>query len=101
MPSPLVQFHPDAAKETDAAVVWYRERSASAADAFLSELDRAVERISETPETWPKYVGETRRFLLRHFPFSVVYRETSGAIQVIAVAHAKRKPGYWKKRLTQ
>ncbi len=80
-----VQFHPGAIDEARAAAQWYRERNASAADAFLSELDRAVEKISETPDTWPLYAGGTRRLLLRRFPFSVIYREISGNIEVVAV----------------
>ncbi len=95
-----VQVHPKAVAEAREAAAWYRERSASAADAFLSELDRAVERIAEAPEMPPRYVGGTRRFLLRHFPYSLVYREKAGTIEVVAIAHARRKPEYWKGRLS-
>lgn len=94
-----VQFHPEATTEARAAIQWYRERSASAAAAFLTELDRAVEKIAQSPELWPQYVRHTRRFLLRHFPFAIVYRETAETIEVIAMAHGRRKPGYWKNRL--
>ena len=94
-----VQFHPEAIAEARAVAQWYRERNTSAADAFLSELNRAVEKISETPEMWPLYAGGTRRLLLRRFPFSVIYREVSGNIEVVAIAHGRRKPGYWKTRL--
>ena len=78
---------------------WYRERNASAAGVFLTEIDRAIEKIAEAPEAWPPYIGGTRRFVLRHFPFSVVYREVRASIEVIAIAHARRKPGYWKDRI--
>jgi plasmid stabilization system protein ParE len=95
----VVQFHPEAIAEARAAAQWYRERNTSAADAFLSELNRAVEKISETPEMRHLYAGGTRRLLLRRFPFSVIYREVSGNIEVVAIAHGRRKPGYWKTRL--
>jgi hypothetical protein len=52
-----------------------RERNETAAEAFLAELDRAVELISESPMRWPNYLHGTRRFLLRRFPFGVVYRQ--------------------------
>jgi plasmid stabilization system protein ParE len=94
-----VKFHPEPVTEASAAAQWYREQSPSAADAFVYELSRAVERIAEAPEMWPPYVGGTRRFLLQRFPFSVVYREVSGIIEVVAVAHGRRKPGYWKDHL--
>jgi plasmid stabilization system protein ParE len=89
-----VELHPGAVVEASAAAQWHRERSASAADAFLSELDRAVEKIAEAPEMSPRYVQGTRRHVLRHFPFSIVYREVSGSIEVVAIAHGRRKPGY-------
>ena len=70
-----VDVHPEAVAEAQAAYRWYRERNETAAEAFLVELDRAVELISEGPLTWPVYFHSTRHFLLRRFPFSVVYRE--------------------------
>lgn len=71
---PPVEFHPEALSEAEAAADWYRERSPRAADAFLAELDRAIETIAAAPERYPMFLGGTRRFLLRRFPFSVVYR---------------------------
>ena len=95
-----VIIHPDAAAEAQAAYRWYRERSTSAADAYLAELDQAVESIVENPELWPQYVHGTRRYLLKRFPFYLVYREFAEKIEIIAVAHGRRKPGYWKSRMT-
>src|SRR4030042_225378 len=71
----------------------YRERSLSAAHAFLAELDRAIEKIAEDPGIWPRYFAGTQRFLLQRFPFSVVYRLVSNRIEVVAVAHGRGKPG--------
>ena len=93
-----VDLHPEAIAEAQAAYRWYRERNETAAEAFLAELDRAVELISEGPMRWPVYLHGTRRLLLRRFPFFVVYREVGEALQVVAVAHGRRKPGYWKGR---
>lgn len=94
----LVDLHPEAIAEAQAAYRWYRNRNETAAEAFLAELDRAVEFISEGPMRWPVHIHGTRRFLLRRFPFGVVYRQVGEAVQVVAVAHARRKPGYWKDR---
>jgi plasmid stabilization system protein ParE len=90
--------HPAAIAEGRAAAAWYRDRSESASLGFLAELDRAIERIQEAPERWPKYKHGTRRFLLRRYPFSVVYRVQAEALEVIAIAHGRRRPGYWKDR---
>src|SRR3990172_6782169 len=88
-----VDVHPEAIEEARAAYRWYRERNRTAAEAFLVELDRAVELISEGPMRWPTYLHGTRHFLLRRFPFIVVYRQIGAAVQVVAVAHAL--PASW------
>jgi plasmid stabilization system protein ParE len=76
MPPFAVEVHPLAADEAEAAERWYRERNETAATRFRRELDRAVTLIAERPEAAPSYVGNTRRFLLRRFPF-FVYRPQS------------------------
>ena len=98
MPQFAVEFHPLAADEVQAAESWYRERNETAATRFRREVDRAVELIAERPEAAPLYVGNTRRFLLRRFPFFVVYRVFNQRVQVVAVAHARRRPRYWLPR---
>ena len=98
MPPLAVEVHPLAAAEAESAERWYRERNETAATRFRRELDRAVELIAERPEAAPPFVGNTRRFLLRRFPFFVVYRVHSGHVQVVAVAHARRRPHYWRER---
>ena len=98
MPGLPVVLHPDAVEEVQAAWQWYLERSQSAADSFLAELDHGVESISEEPERWPLFVHGTRRFLFHRFPFQIVYRVANDRIEVVAIAHGRRKPGYWKTR---
>ncbi len=68
MKSLPVDIHPGAVAEAKAATQWYREQSPLAAQAFLAELDRAVEKIAENPESWPRYFASTQRFLLKRFP---------------------------------
>ena len=98
MPRVKVEFHPAAEEETLAAAEWYRGRSPKAAEAFLAELDGAVRRIAEGPAVWATYIDDTRRVVLRRFPFSIVYRFVPETVQVIALAHARRRPGYWRQR---
>jgi hypothetical protein len=54
-----IDVHPEAVAEAQAAAEWYRERSDSAANAFLAEIDHAIEMISEAPGVWPLYVQGT------------------------------------------
>ena len=99
MSAKKIDVHPEAVAEARAAALWYRERSTLAADAFLLELDRAIERIDKNPEMYPHYIQGTRRYLLQRFPFYLVYREIAGKLEIVAIAHGRRKPGYWKKRI--
>src|SRR5947209_6534371 len=100
MPADFTLFHEEAAAEYDAAFGWYLERSPDTARKFDSEVEHALTQILQYPWRWAAGSHSTRRFLLRHFPFILVYVERSdGSIQIAAVAHTSRRPGYWAKRL--
>jgi plasmid stabilization system protein ParE len=94
-----LEYLEEALLEAEAAARWYAERSPSAALAFSDEIDIAEEAIVQSPEAWPAHDHGTRRYLLRRFPYSVVYRVESTRVLLVAVAHAKRRPGYWKSRV--
>jgi toxin ParE1/3/4 len=98
VPARLVKFFLEAEAEVVANERWYARRSPAAAEAFIAELDRALAQIGDSPETWPRYRRGTRRFVLRRFPFSVVYRVEGDVAYVVALAHAKQRPAYWRHR---
>jgi plasmid stabilization system protein ParE len=93
-----VTFHPAALEEAEAAARWYRERSPRAAARFVREINEVIARIRAAPNRWPSGVRGTRKVKLPCFPFLVVYREANSTIQILAVAHGRRLPGYWKVR---
>jgi len=99
MSLPPIEFHSAAVEEARAARRWYEERSRSAARRFIAELDRAILRIQEAPDQWPRFSGSVRQFILHRFPYCVIYRRERSTIQVIAIAHARRRPAYWKNRI--
>ena len=70
-----------------------------AAEMFLDELDRAIERIGNHPGQFPEYAYGTRRMVLQRFPYLLVFRETAPGMEVIAVAHGRRRPGDWRDRV--
>lgn len=98
MPRVAVRFHAAAAEEGYAAFAWYAERSLAAAEGFREELRHAVDAISDAPERWPRYGANARRYVFPRFPFSLVYVVRNGGVEILAVAHGKRRPGYWKTR---
>ena len=99
MAAKTLQFHPAALAEFKEALAWYLEHSETAGLNFVAELDRAVDLVTKSPRRWPVGEHATRKFVLNRFPFAVIYREKKGSIQVLAVAHGHRRPGYWKRRL--
>ena len=88
-----------AAEELAAAVDWYEKRRAGLGSEFYDAIVRTVNRIAEMPEAGSPFLDlKARRMLVTGFPYQVVYRIDSHDIRVIAVAHLKRRPGYWRHR---
>src|SRR5688572_6678535 len=95
-----VRFHPDARAELRAARSWYYERSPLSAIAFAQTVENAISRIRGAPNTFALADHGTREFVLQRFPFNIFYRTREKEIQIVAVAHQKRRPGYWSNRVT-
>jgi plasmid stabilization system protein ParE len=94
-----VGVHEDAEAEVDGAFEWYWVRSSAAAIDFDAELRIAFSALQRHPGSCASCLRGTRRVMLHRYPYFVVFRELPRKIEIIAVAHAKRKPGYWAKRL--
>ena len=94
-----LHFHPAARDEALRAHDWYADRSMDAAEAFQNALEHAGRAITESPKLWASYLFGTRRYVMKRFPFVVIYRVTKRQIEIIAVAHGHRRPGYWSDRL--
>ncbi len=77
---------------------WYAERSIEAANDFDAEFNRAITQITADPERFPMCDARHRYFLLRRFPFRIIFRITNSEILVVAVAHSSRSPDYWTSR---
>lgn len=93
------RLHPLAWLEIEGADDWYLQRSADASVDFIAAVSDAIDSICQALQRWPKYLHGTRRFVLHRFPFSIVYLDHADVVSIVAVAHNKRKPGYWKRRL--
>ena len=93
-----IVVHSDAETEILEALAWYAERSDLAARAFVQEMMSMVVMVDRSPQTWPKSFGNTRRIVFLHFPFDLVYRMKGETIEIVAVAHHRRRPWYWRNR---
>ena len=75
------------------------EASEEVGAAFEAEVERAVAFIVEHAEASPASLGNVRRKVLLRFPYSLFYAVEKDRIRILAVAHHKRRPGYWAHRL--
>ena len=94
-----VRFHRLAAQEYRSARKWYRERDASVAGRFRDAVDSATNRIAADADSHPVLADDICCVRVRKFPYMLVFvRESSDSLLVLALAHAKRRPGYWRRR---
>jgi plasmid stabilization system protein ParE len=93
-----VDLLPEAEAEIGEAFHWYFERSAMAAQAFRAEVFAAIDHLATDALMWPEDADAFRRYILRHFPYTIFYELDGTTVTVMAVAHHRRKPGYWRKR---
>ena len=89
---------PPAEEEMTEAALFYEAANAGLGDDFLDDIQHAIDTIREHPELGPAVASGFRRMLVRRFPFSIIYAVEPGQVVIVAVAHQRRKPGYWKGR---
>ena len=81
------------------AVAYYEDQATGLGLDFVTEIERSVQAVCETPERWPVREDGTRRYLTHRFPFLVVYTLHNDDIWIITLAHCKRSPNYWVGRV--
>lgn len=92
-----------ALRELRKSADWYDEQRLGLGDTFLAAIHEALAQIARFPEGAPSARGlptglDARSFSVAGFPYSVLYRNTPREVRVFAIAHASRRPGYWRKR---
>ncbi len=93
------EFEPAAREEVVESVRWYlAEAGAMHATAFEVEVRRVVDLLIRLPELGTPGARQTRSIPLRRYPYSIHYRLEPGLLRILAVAHQRRRPAYWKKR---
>lgn len=85
----------DARAEMRESASYYEAARVRLGHAFLDAIERTFDRISESPLRWPRIKGRYRRCLVPGFPFGVIYALDDEVVYIAAIAHLKRKPGYW------
>ncbi len=95
-----VRIAPEAEEELAAAALWYETKRPGLGADLLAAVDEALEQISENPLASPIWrQGEPfRRCGVRRFPYVVFFTASEEGMLALAIAHSKRRPGYWAER---
>ena len=99
-----VRLAPEAVTELADAAVWYESRSPGLAHSFLQEFETVLRLIESRSASFPRLLDTSpelniRRALLPRFPYASIFIEWPSDIRIVAVAHVKRRPGYWLNRI--
>jgi toxin ParE1/3/4 len=99
MPKPTL--HPEAEEEYLDALRYYTKIQVVLGKDFERRAKKLFKTVGSTPKQFGWYDDDFRIALFSRFPYAVIYRELPRQeVQVIAVAHTSREPGYWKARVS-
>lgn len=93
-----VDFGEHVERETAEAAEWYDEHESGLGGAILDTIEAVIDRIAETPLAFPLVHGQTRRALVRRFPYAVYFRLHGEHVVILAVMHSSRDPDQWRSR---
>jgi plasmid stabilization system protein ParE len=93
-----VVFHPQAEAEMQAAAEFYETKRRGLGADFIGEVERATEALVAYSRIGHRFSRRLRRVLVHRFPYGLLYRVDRDWIFVVAVAHVRRRPGYWRTR---
>lgn len=96
--SRLFTIHETAEAEINEAADFYDLENPGLGNVFLDEIERAIDAISRYPDVAPVVRNGIRKKPLLMFPYSLIYAIKSNEIRLLAVAHQKRRPFYWRGR---
>ena len=89
----------EAAQEFDEAFNYYGAQSAGLGGDFVAAVEHGYDQIEVYPKAWPQVRRHARWYILKRFPYAIIYVERPNEIVVIAISHLSRRRGYWAYRL--
>ena len=96
--TPRLVLRPQAEAELLDARDWYEEQRPGLGGAFATEVDMVLAGIVQAPLAYPRVQGETRRALVRRFPYAIYFYAMADEIVVLGVIHGRRHPRRWQLR---
>ncbi|MBD3228699.1 MAG: type II toxin-antitoxin system RelE/ParE family toxin [Candidatus Lokiarchaeota archaeon] len=97
----IITFVLEAEEEMNISAQYYNQQASGLGLDFLKKIEKSLEYILKDPERWPIAYKNIHKYNIRRFPFSLyyVFEKNKDKIIILAVAHQRRKPEYWKKRI--
>ena len=101
----MSRYHEDASEEAGIAIFHYESICLGLGESFAKAVNKCLDQILANPRLYPRLVQghanrEVRSCLLERFPYSVIYEILETEIVILAIAHHRRRPGYWRRRRT-
>lgn len=93
-----VRFLSEADVEFRESARYYEDKAPGLGIAFIAEVHRVAAAIASQPGIGSPVDDELRKFILRRFPYNVIYAVERDEVVITAVAHHKRRPFYWGRR---
>lgn len=93
-----VTFEPAASLELNEAADFYDFERSGLGTEFLDAVEATLIGVADNPESFSIEMGETRKSVVRRFPYSVMYWFDGATVHVSAIAHHRRRPRYWSDR---
>jgi plasmid stabilization system protein ParE len=93
-----IVVRPDAAADIDEAFLWYEGQRPGLGNEFLAAAQRLIDAVAQHPLRYPVIRRNTRRALLRRFPYAVYFRVYGEVVVVVACMHGRRSPRRWQVR---
>jgi plasmid stabilization system protein ParE len=92
-------FLPAAQEELDAAAVYLDARATGLGAEFVDDVERTAALASTFPNIGQPLDERHRKMTLQRFSYYLAYRvDDASLLVVVAVAHKRRRPGYWRSR---
>ncbi len=92
----IYSFHPEAEKELNDTIDYYNKCKNGLGLEFVKEVYLTIQEIILFPEAWLKISANTRRCLLKRFPYGIIYYANKDELFIIAIMQLNKKPDYWK-----
>jgi plasmid stabilization system protein ParE len=93
-----LDIHEDADRELNDAADYYDAESPGLGTVFLDQLEDGYDRILDSPYATPEIESGIRKLVLAKFPYNLIYEADDDAVLILAVAHQRRRPHYWRDR---